>query len=83
MLIEESMIVGEEEVQSVMCTFLQIDVMDLSADKKRAEEKGESEVVHPIAMTRNTSNQNAAVVSGRLLVEVLGVSFSLSLFKHF
>ena len=65
----------EEEDRSAMYTFLQIDVMDLSlAGKKRAEEKEESEVVHPImAMTRNTNNQNVPVESGHLLAEVLGV----------
>ena len=65
----------EEEDRSAMYTFLQIDVTDLSlADKKRAEEKEESEVVHPImAMIRNTNNQNVPVESGHLLAEVLGV----------
>ena len=73
------MIVGEV-VMSVMCTFLQVDVMDLPlAGKKRAEGKEESEVDHPIKpMILYTNNQNVAVESGRLLAEVLGVINYLS-----
>lgn len=67
------MIVGEE-VRSVTCMFPQIDAMDLSlADKKRAEEKEESEVdLQIVAMTPNINKQNVAVESGHLLAEVLG-----------
>ena len=73
MLIEENMNEGEG-VRSVTCTFLQIDAMDQSlADKKRAEEKEESDLAHLIvaAMTPNINKQNVAVESGRLLAEVL------------